>query len=1235
MTNVYKILIYNDKTKEYDDYSKFLQLPFNIRECADERYDTGAFTLRKLDKATPFDVETKVKVEIYKNTLLKTSYPMMVEEDRVDTFYIGPRKFYNHTISIIELLKKYDRVFLPDFTITNPGTKTIIQKFEELPSDRKVVYDEPGVREHYRINTDFKAKNIGGIFASLNGKDFRDISFTLSDIPKLKNGIEPPNDYYLQGDLIQLPMPHGTQNDIFRINYSLNINSEGSKDGVYLGGKNYSVSKTYNSSFFTNLMKVKYKYIKSDGKEVDLGYIIIDIKNGRSFLEDFVSYSPLFTNEYEPMWINDELRNVVVRLFFDTSGLNESVELVLDVEYLIKMNDFLDTVSIDEFDFYHEKGLVGPVHYTYLGIRSLYFALNRYYNNDGAHLKDGNISNKLDILDKFTAIENTEYTAGFKALYELLINTEMNFTYNGELKYGDPSTENSGSIEGSIRNIDRHVASIAYNITIGNTNPTLTLKIQGSESYKTVKDLLDKMNTIMKPEDRFILDNTIPDILGEYVPERIYSNRNASEIFFDISSIVSAYPYLDDNNVLTFKRLSPEDNPKYKDKNTEENITYTSENSVNTYMTNISNMINTPDTLRKQYSYWPNKYNFAYSNGNWKNNLITPDTNMIEIQNSPGLYFLKYIKVRNCLNTIKDPDTGATLMGPGTVIDITNYCPELNYYNTLYVKDEGEPSNTNKSNCIYWTKGSNIINLDALETQEKTAIFGDKAPDSYKLQRAIFYAAKSQLSVGVNDIETNINPNVSDYMYQICYVNIMNGMIKNKKFNQDGDNEIVSNFNQMDNNLNAIDWLNSAQINLLRRGNTEISKTVIINDLDNIPLLGEHKFDENNVILYADDINYNFNNNIVSVDINYTKNYNKIDPSVSLDKEYRQFEIYGKEAVTRNINLDRYIYMETDQNIVPENRVEINNSKFNLTGHIKENMRNVKPGYMVLFFKDSEGNPISYYKMTDGGYVVKSSVQGILIPVNTVSSGNNIIIQGELMDNFAAGFHQDRVGDSIKYIDIFGTPKESGARRIVESRYVDDLGEAEYVNMYLLPEATADIVFNPNVYPNTILDESAFKNISFDYEEMIPVKKDNREKLNFVYQIHFLTHDSRLKWNPALCKYFFYDQENVNEMYLDNSGNINTSYKPGYSVSQYDILNDTTVQLIYDSNGKLVIDGTKSQIALYPEIDNNSIGEFNVPISGVTKSIALIYPKTGEIIYHIDNSTGNINIPKIYFKIYK
>ena len=122
MEKIYTIMI------DGKDYSQYLSLPFNINLRADEAYNNASLTLIRTDIKYEFEPYTDVIIEV-SNSNTTYRYHMVVEEDSVEEVYRLTKPFYNHRLTLIERTKILDGIYVPDFTITNPATRTSVENF--------------------------------------------------------------------------------------------------------------------------------------------------------------------------------------------------------------------------------------------------------------------------------------------------------------------------------------------------------------------------------------------------------------------------------------------------------------------------------------------------------------------------------------------------------------------------------------------------------------------------------------------------------------------------------------------------------------------------------------------------------------------------------------------------------------------------------------------------------------------------------------------------------------------------------------------------------------------------------------------------------------------------------------------------------------------------------------------------------------------------------------------------
>lgn len=1149
------------------DYSKYLQLPFAINLRSDEAYDSGTFTLLRTNLKSPFEPYTPVRIEISDTLEFSDAYYMIVEEDEVGEYYIGSKEYYSHKITIIERTKILDGITLPNFSITNPAVGELVETFatdyntwEKLTTD----YGGDGMTGHGAGN-DHLSGYSQLVRANWNeGSDaFKDFFNVSGYYAEMVIGWRS----YFNVTSAQYPtvVPNGSKILLPRPTCSSTTAPYGYEGYIGFIDNAFWVSSTkgqvfYGTGYFPRLV---YEYYYRDGnQEHIIGRAFVYPSTG-TISSTQVLDSARFSKSGNNLYFtppNGSTVTIGCRIFkpgyyTDTLGFGTADKVKNDIIYVFKNTlDYLD--SNGTLSWESTKPWVSPN------------------------------STKAQVCQAYgeKALAKSNY-------YSQTRDTAKDATF------------------------ERTVTSIATDSGNGVAN------VYASSTYKTIDDVLSKICDLIEPSFgtfTYSLPGNIGDIV---VSERVYQEKTVSEILFDLSKLADAYPELDDNNVITFVQPTPIDNPLFNDSTEGTAFTLNTDNAVTTYVSEIENVVSTPLSNREIYSYWPDKTHFAHPNGLGDNFLTTPDTSAITISSSDGIYYLKSLEVTNCCNSGSyTGSSGSVSLGSNSIIDITPFIYEETYYNTLYnqqaVDSTGNKTgiaNYSKDNCLFWKKGSNQITLDELESDHKTAFFGDSAPTTYKIQNAIVQAIKAKYGI-VDFSPSNLGSNPTSYRYRVTYIDSAAMRLKTEKFNPSYQLPLASPYNQTSNTISGNDWGNAAQIDILRRGSLDRSKEIHIRNLTQIPILGE-VLSDSDINYVADNINLSFNNTFVGCTVSYTKDYNKINKDVSISKEYRQYEIYDENLIDRYINIDRYGYLG--------NNMSGNISKIPFASQLRTGRKEV-PHFALVYFKDINNQPIKYTAVNSStGETYQEKTKGLLLPLSFTSSGNSFILKTALQDNYAAAYRAD-MSSNVKYQDVMGNTVSSGARLSTDSRYVDDMGEAYYMSVYIINPSYDNSFYNTSTFPETTTIESSV-NLSYciDYEKDIPIKKDNRERICIVYQQHYLSNLYNLKWNPGLVKYLLQDQGSSDAILrTKDTDTVTSNYYPAYYAFSYDIMNSTIVPLgekIYTPN----IDTT-----------NDIISE----VSGLKakqdiKTIALVYPKTGEVIYHFTVNIKNgetYSIPKVY-----
>ena len=1297
MEKEYKIFIYDERSQQFVDYSQYLALPFTINEKADESYDVAAFTLEWTGIGEKFRPNTAVRIEVKNpetgNLILDGNpYYMVIESDNVTKRYRGIQVFWDHEINVIERTKLLDSIYVPNISVTNPATKTIVRSYAVLSDfykkqDAEVDnfgYISGGVAMEVTDKKDLIIKRTSTSDITWDYENRSEEKFQPYILGLLgeKNKVQ-TNLSWLEVDEIEVPVVKFADLNNVSLTYYINYrDSTYTKEGLIPDGPE-ATSRRVQKQYSTALYLYSYKS-SLDAKETPIGIVAMQAAGRIVRVFNVEGKEDVLTTRNQklyfklPVHTDSEGNRLPEQFRFNIKlirpcGIYEQL-LNSDLtkrDYKLSSADILSVEQIYETYNPPIQGGAGT-NITDMDVeitsdkrvrQSLVWRSGLQY---GTYMTPGGAAQpwgnqyeigRIGVGEQFycTLVQTPSFEDDeFIELQKWIDSAQYFFTgkrkirYNLEdiaaeskrkriqepyfdgKEYSSPSFFN-GYVQYKIdstdpKKYDSQLLITNVNIPLDLYGPTFYIdytvtgdqtipqeNVVTGDGYKTIRDVVNKvLKTIDPSYGQFYFKETINNsyLFDALVPERIYADQNAGEILFDLGRIIKAYPVLEEDNGLRFDTLIPKDNPLYDGVQVAAQEIITSDNTPTSYISAVSNLVNPPEETKPHYSYWPAKDKFAPASGKWDSVLVTPDTLALKIPTAKSLYYLKYIKVKGCIKG-----------KPDYVVDITNFCPEKTYYDTLFAKYDSSStdyafytSNMNKCNCIYWEKGSNIIHMDDLQEQDKVNLFGDSNPYLYKLQNAIYFSYMLQeknFNLRIEDVVvgayriaptgSNIQSSVQ-YQFQVAYIEKFDAQIKTEKFNCLDDVVSTSvNFNQNANSPSAVDWMNETQVNLLRRGNVDQNKSIIVHDLSELPFLGEIEYPGVGKYL-ADDISYVFNNNSVVCALNYTKDYNKISKDVTLSKEYRQFEIYDEPAVVRNININRYFYFF--QNAFLPNR---DSTQIKYTDMISGNRKQVPPA-LLIYVKDANKNNIQYTRMKSDGTIEDVVTNGFILPITSIEAGNSIIFKTETYDNYAIAYNSDPT-KNVKYYNVFGNSESSGARELEECRYVDDLGECKYISIYLLSQEGLDYILSQgsgmNAYPRTQVAEAdleALPDYYYDYIKDMYLDKDNRETLQFIYQMHFLTIDQYVKWHPAMCKYMFKDEESANSILSDGPIAI-------YGFIEDPLLRESLTPIELSSNNKL------GEVTVDPNDDKIILGDVRADKN--YDSYGLVVPKTGEILLHV------------------
>jgi len=515
---------------------------------------------------------------------------------------------------------------------------------------------------------------------------------------------------------------------------------------------------------------------------------------------------------------------------------------------------------------------------------------------------------------------------------------------------------------------------------------------------------------------------------------------------------------------------------------------------------------------------------------------------------------------------IKDPVTD-------TVYDITSYILEKKKWDTLNADKDGQGLS------LYWIRGNNkIYNMGAITAQTETeAVFG-LASTEYVIQNI---AKTVGMSSVVNDASSNYDLN--NVVYRVKYIPYTNTRLMLEKNNQyNTDVELYTNFNQSENTITDYNYGVASQVNLSKLGNTEVTKNYIFHSISELPMLGQYKI-VNGEKYYVDKYSFSIYERYISCSVLFTKNSNKLNPRMGIKNDYRQYELYDSDWVERVVNINHYCYLALESSN-SENQNDFETTEYNLIHNILQSFNYVstdmtKP-YKApdTFYITPKKNLVENLQYTPYGSTTKTDLNSGLLQASNLTVGNAIAIYGKCYDNFSVG---------VKATDLETTGSIHGAGKYIQKniRYVDDLGKTPFINIVLGNLKDSNNITSERQYPEADTTTNVDNNFDNVYlNKTLYIQKDNREALNFNYQINFVSKDKDINIHNGLTKYIFTNSDAVSKpspVYVLYKGNINnydyvTDYKevctPKFyqnsgSIRIYKDINDPTITAYENYDG--------------------------------------------------------------------
>lgn len=434
-----------------------------------------------------------------------------------------------------------------------------------------------------------------------------------------------------------------------------------------------------------------------------------------------------------------------------------------------------------------------------------------------------------------------------------------------------------------------------------------------------------------------------------------------------------------------------------------------------------------------------------------------------------------FIETKEPIEEILSVECGY-ISGDRYIGDITPYIYESAEYSALSSYNREYPSS--RAYALKYTQGQkNITQLNFKQEHPVHEVFS-----KYSILNII--ARK----LGINPLSLS-NEDIRNLQFKVKYIPIITTRVKQIKSNLE-DYTFVSmlDFNQTSNKINSFAYGENMKGKLAKLGNPEISKMFLDNDLTHIPKVGQ-LFDDN---YYISLVKTEYYPEFFKCEIALSKNYNKLNEYVGINSQKRFYEVSEKQAVDRHIIFEDLCLIGEEKN--SDGQQMINDAGINkFASQFKNPIEQLNNSQIdIVRFKGYSNN----YPLTS-----------VILPINSMSAGNSIIFNFHFDDNFSAGNtryekNQSLLQNQVQYTNVGGK---------IDTAKIDFGVGSISSNDY-----QTSINFGNKLPKDNLVNINDVYFTTGDYQ--INILKDNREVINFAYQLHFMSTDNTYIIGTALTR---------------------------------------------------------------------------------------------------------------------
>lgn len=650
----------------------------------------------------------------------------------------------------------------------------------------------------------------------------------------------------------------------------------------------------------------------------------------------------------------------------------------------------------------------------------------------------------------------------------------------------------------------------------------------------------------------------VPKLQTTQVNETFFNQKNLWEVLIEAGHYIHAIPELvfGQNNkfMLTFHELG----------STERKTNGITRSS-------IMNFQGVDDYVCELNSYIQNYVQLGGEITEWVAAKSTDDSFLVYNDNAQIVTSLPIIELLNVTIRANANDSGITA---GSQTDATSYFYEKNVYAILSVSYTDVP---NKGIAMYYTLGDNKIVGGDYRLPRPNA---DKWND-YTIKKIIYSAFKGYTAAPTTDkLWTNLE--VNNFSFRVTYRTKsfvrqshtrpdVRKYLVNSKFDETPQHKQMN--NQTDVVVDSNKYGSNMYGTLLKTGNNNYEMQGWYSHLSELPRKGDlHRINGDNY--YVAKIENTYYSNHIESKITYSKDYNELSKIIGIPSEPRFYEISEQSLINRQVSIDDYLIVTTNQNDLSPNNAD---GYLEDTTHLQKLVLGGMSDfakYAMVAFKGDLDIGTQYGTFGDSSLYVE-----VMHPLNAYSSGNTLTYSWTMKDNFSAG---DKVGE-IQNTEV--ATADNAYRAMTAVQYTDKYGKATLFDFFILEDysfSTEDEVNNLPESPVTAKGAKTVKNVNIlatnvdvndeNYNQRgLILLKDCRERISFNYNLRLITNSDRFVTSP----YFFSPKTATTKLallYYDEVNKLSSGFISTTAITYtYDIPDSAIVQV----NGTNVYGQTK------------------------------------------------------------